>query len=967
MRISKTYTPYQTKYFAWELSKKRNASDEEKFTGVLSEAKVDLNPHQVEAALFAFRSPLSMGAVLADEVGLGKTIEAALVVAQKWAERKRRILIIAPATLRKQWSVELEEKFYLSSLILERKLFNKILNDTYKNPFDDTNHIVICSYPFARKNIDHISRVDWDLVVIDEAHALRNVYRNNNKTGLALKYGLQRYKKLLLTATPLQNDIKELYGLISIIDNNYFGSLESFAAQYNKVALRSEETYLELRRRILPIVHRTLRSQVQAYVKYTNRIPLVQEYFPTAEELELSARINKYLERTESFGLPNSQRTLISLILYKLLASSTLAIAGTLESIIIRLENMIANVNSDLNEELSQNYEEYDNYQEEWFDEEAEEDDDGYCSAKAEKKQLTADDIETIQEEISELREIHKLAVSISYNSKGTCLLGALRLGFEHMDSMNAPRKALIFTESRRTQEYLYNLLEENGYAGKIILFNGSNNDAKSKEIYANWLEKYQNTSRITGSKTADKRQALVEYFKDNVQIMIATEAAAEGINLQFCSLIINYDLPWNPQRVEQRIGRCHRYGQKYDVVVVNFINKSNRADQRVYELLDQKFNLFKGVFGVSDEVLGTIGNGVDFEKRILAIYQQCRTTEDIDRAFDRLQDELREDIEDNLQQTKVSLFENFDEEVIEKLKIRESKDCALMSKYNLLLWDLTCGTLADYIKINPNRVLEFTLYRSPINGVALGTYNFEKEISTAYNYRISHPLAQWVINKAKSSETPRAMVEFDYNSKGIIVSILKQNIGNSGYLTLRVVRYNSLNEAEEHILLSATDMYGNRMEYDFAERLLSLPATLVTYDNSIASAELSEMIETEQDLLLETLELRNSELITTEIAKVENWAEDNRKALQQRLTELDKAIDEKNNEFVSERNIRKKLAIQKEKDVLNDKRDAAWREFDQKREELKKEKNKVITELYQLADGKLEIVDEYTIIWKIK
>lgn len=957
------YTSYQTKYFAWELTKKRNASDEDKFTGVLSEAKVDLNPHQVEAALFAFRSPLSMGAILADEVGLGKTIEAALVISQHWAERKRRILIISPATLRKQWSVELEDKFYLPSLILEKKLFNKILNDTYKNPFDNTNNIIICSYPFARKNIEHINRIDWDLVVIDEAHALRNVYRNNNKTGLTLKVGLQRFKKLLLTATPLQNDIKELFGLISIIDNGYFGSLSSFTSQYNKVALRNEETYLELRRRILPIVHRTLRSQVQAYVKYTNRIPLVQEYFPTSEETELSTRINKYLERTDSFGLPNSQRNLISLILYKLLASSTMAIAGTLETIIIRLENLITDVNTDINEELSNNYEEYDNYQDEWLDEESEEDDD----VVDDKKVLTAQDIEEIKQEINELRDIHKLAVSIYSNSKGSCLLNALRLGFDHMDGMNAPRKALIFTESRRTQEYLYNLLEENGYSGKIILFNGSNNDVKSKEIYSSWLEKYKNTSRITGSKTADKRQALVEYFKDNAQIMIATEAAAEGINLQFCSLIVNYDLPWNPQRVEQRIGRCHRYGQKYDVVVVNFINKSNRADQRVYELLDQKFNLFKGVFGASDEVLGSIGSGVDFEKRILAIYQQCRTTEDIDRAFDSLQEELRDDIEDSLQQTKVSLFENFDEEVIEKLRLREAKDNSLLNKYNLLLWKLTCGILSDNIILDAERPLQFMLYHSPFAAVPTGMYSFDKNNSIGYNYRISHPLAQWVLNKAKKSDTPCAVVEFDYNGQGGLVSILKQNIGNSGYLAFRVLRYNSLNEAEEHILLAATDKYGNKMEYDFAVRLLSLPAKVVSLHDNIMADELSDIMETEQDSLLERLETRNSDLITDEITKIENWAEDNRKALQQKLTEFDKAIDEKNNEFVSERNIRKKLAIQKEKDALNDKRDAAWREFDQKREELKKDKNRIISDLYKLADGNLEIVDEYTISWIIK
>ena len=270
-------------------------------------------------------------------------------------------------------------------------------------------------------------------------------------------------------------------------------------------------------------------------------------------------------------------------------------------------------------------------------------------------------------------------------------------------------------------------------------------------------------------------------------------------------------------------------------------------------------------------------------------------------------------------------------------------------------------------ISINSNAKYEFTLYNSPVNGIPTGTYSFDKDTSAGYTYRISHPLAQWVVNKAKQNETPCAIVEFDYNGKGGIISILRQNIGNSGYLTFRIVRYDSLNEAEEHILLAATDKYGNKMERDFAIRLLSLPAKVVSYQDTIIADELGEIIETEQDNLLEKLELRNSDLITTEITKVENWAEDNRKALQQKLTELDKAIDEKNNEFVSERNIRKKLAIQKEKDALNDKRDAAWREFDQKREELKKDKNKIISHLYELADGKIEIVDEYTIKWIIK
>src|ERR1035437_5774192 len=131
---------------------------------------------------------------------------------------------------------------------------------------------------------------------------------------------------------------------------------------------------------------------------------------------------------------------------------------------------------------------------------------------------------------------------------------------------------------------------------------------------------------------------------------MIATEAAAEGINLQFCSLVVNYDLPWNPQRIEQRIGRCHRYGQQHDVVVINFLNERNEADKRVLELLTEKFKLFDGVFGASDEVLGTIEAGEDLEKRILDIYQSCRPSEEINAGFRALKAEMDEQIRSRLE-----------------------------------------------------------------------------------------------------------------------------------------------------------------------------------------------------------------------------------------------------------------------------------------------------------------------------
>src|SRR5574337_545077 len=159
---------YHAKYFAYELTKRCASDSVEKLVSVFADAQVDLNPHQVEAALFAFRSPFSKGAILADEVGLGKTIEAGLVVSQKWAERKRRILIITPANLRKQWHQEMSEKFFLPCHILEAKSFNAMVKTGKANPFE-LPEIVICSYQFAASKEAHVRDVPWDLVVIDEA------------------------------------------------------------------------------------------------------------------------------------------------------------------------------------------------------------------------------------------------------------------------------------------------------------------------------------------------------------------------------------------------------------------------------------------------------------------------------------------------------------------------------------------------------------------------------------------------------------------------------------------------------------------------------------------------------------------------------------------------------------------------------------------------------------------------------
>ena len=184
--IAGSLTDYHAKYFAYDLTRRCSSNSVEKLSGALADAQVDLNPHQIEAALFAFRNPFSRGAILADEVGLGKTIEAGLLLSQRWAERKRKLLVIAPANLRKQWAQELADKFHLPSVILENRSFNDCIKAGRLNPFDH-DMVVLCSYHFARTKEPYLRQTPWDLIVIDEAHRLRNVYKTSSRIAAAIK------------------------------------------------------------------------------------------------------------------------------------------------------------------------------------------------------------------------------------------------------------------------------------------------------------------------------------------------------------------------------------------------------------------------------------------------------------------------------------------------------------------------------------------------------------------------------------------------------------------------------------------------------------------------------------------------------------------------------------------------------------------------------------------------------------
>ena len=900
-----SYSPHQSLYFANWLSLEGHY--EQALTQTIASAKVDLNPHQVQAALFALRSPLSKGVILADEVGLGKTIEASLVLAQKWAEQKRRLLLIVPATLRKQWSLELLEKFELPSIILESKNFNEIKKSSKANPFEIKQWrdpaIVITSYEFAARKRDEIALVPWDLAVFDEAHKLRNSYKPEGaKTAKAIDYALHNRPKILMTATPLQNSLLELYGLVSLIDPYFFGDLASFKARYARPNVETSEL-IQLRKRLSSIVHRTLRREVQetGSFNFTKRYSITEDFRPTDEELDLYERVSEYLRSDDLLAIKPKARHLVTLVIRKILASSTYALQGTLETMIERLEDQ-----EPLLAGLEDDYEDA----QDLMDEESIDEEDSVENL----------DIKALKEEVELLQGFKSLAERISINAKAQALLSVLSRAFEMTGRLGGARKAVIFTESVRTQAWLANLLSQQGFAGQIVLLNGSNKDTGSQKIYREWRQRYKDTPRFADSPSADMKTALVDKFKEDATLLISTEAGAEGVNLQFCSLLINYDLPWNPQRVEQRIGRIHRYGQKHDVVVVNFINKGNRADERVFELLSEKFKLFEGVFGASDEILGSIESGVDIEKRINDIYQKCRTNEEIEREFNLLQEELQQELSNRIQETSRSVFDYFDVDVIKKLNLRQESTVQRLNEYQQMMLKLAKASLEGAVFYNEQFDYQGQRYDVSWAGAEANNTQF---------FRPQEGLGKHLIEQAKQQILPQDIeLVLNYGKLEVHCSDVRLLIGQTGELQVDKYTLKSTKHKQEYLVLAACTADGELLSQETAQRLLSIPSHQQASISPLQHlASLKTALDAQRAKHFSEVEQQNEIYYEEEVQKLEAWSDDRKVALDLQIKQLDKEIAEARRaarqlpslkEKMDAKRILKQLERERDQTVLN-------------------------------------------------
>ncbi|MBH0130558.1 SNF2-related protein [Salinibacterium sp. NK8237] len=950
---------YQAKYFAHELQRSYANDHVGKLAGLLFDAQVEPKPHQIDAALFALQTPFLPGVILADEVGLGKTIEAGIVISQYWAERKRDILIIAPSSLRQQWQQELHEKFLIPSALLDAKSKGKLLSPAGTH----SPVVLICSYEFVLRHEQSLLK-SWDLVVADEAHRLRNHWNGKAKVSEAVAHLISGASKtVLLTATPLQNRLEELYGLVSVFSPDYFYSLDAFRERYIKNRDHSGD---DLADRVATISKRTLRRDADKYIHFTKRLPLTVEFEPSPDEVRLYDLVSDYLQREELLAFAGSQRHLSALIIRKRLGSSTFAVASTLENIANRLAGELeAGQRRDargglfLDDDLtSDEIEEAEEIHEDAF---------GPGSDVAPDPTLR----QRIEAEVAELREFARLARSITVNRKAAKLGEALDQGFARLKEIGAPQKAIIFTDSTKTQEYIAAHLQNIGRGDGLVLFNGSNNSPESTAIYQAWLKANKDGDLITGIPAADRRKALVDYFRTEGTIMIATEAAAEGINLQFCSMVVNYDLPWNPQRVEQRIGRAHRFGQKHNVVVVNFSNKGNIAEQRILELLANKFHLFESVFGASDEVLGAIEDGLDFEKTISNILTSCRTAGELNEAFKQLETEYAGEISGEMAQAKAKVFDNLDPHVQDRLKAYDTESGEVLNKFERLLLAVTRHEL-DGLATFEGDGRNFLLHNSPVGEAPTGRYYFKSQpLDNAHQYRYASPLAQYLLEEAKGRDTPGRELVFSLSASTRASAAVKTLEGRSGELTVGLVTFSMKAKhddvSESYMLSGAITDDGDWLDHEYVADILDL-----------ACMGLSETpVAVDESKFVPHLDARRAELEKEVQGRNSRYYDQQEELIyrnqQDRKAELESSIREYRAKEKESRRLARQahdpmeqLRLKKEARRWEQRVEDADEDFRETRRKLRAEADKYLDLIEQSLKGTQHTEQLFTIRWKV-
>ncbi len=546
--------------------------------------------------------------ILADEVGLGKTIEAGMIMKELVLRGLvDRILIIVPVSLVTQWEEEMRHRFNENFVFYDsdkRKELEK--KHPEENIWGLKKRIIVSLNTAKQRNCrEQIQQMDWDLVIVDEAHRMKNSSTQNYK----LLQGLRAKYLLLLTATPLQNYLMELYNLVSLIDPELLGNKSGFKRRFED-RIQDPVTLENFRKRLKRVMIRNRRADVGESFSYTKRhavtLPVdLDDAWRTLYDLTTGYAVEGYQK-----SIANQSYTygFYSMLVQRLLSSSVEALKSALKRRLELLQMVKsgqkrpARLKDLILMELD--------------------------GSQMEEAELLSDPglIRSVEEEMSHIQSLLDAAEAVRFSPK----MPILKKILEEIFSQSEDEKAVIFTEFRSTQDFLAQQLRKDGY--DVVVFHGG--------------------------MSLKEKDAAVEHFEEEGQVLISTEAGSEGQNLQFCHIVINYDLPWNPMKLEQRIGRVHRIGQKRDVQIFNLVIRGS-VEEYLVSILERKIGLFRDILGDLETILGIISRERGFEHHVMELIAQSYAAKDggLSDAFSRLEAEL----EEAKKQVEASLFSTLD------------------------------------------------------------------------------------------------------------------------------------------------------------------------------------------------------------------------------------------------------------------------------------------------------------------
>jgi adenine-specific DNA-methyltransferase len=858
----------QRRYLAEDLVRRRRSDEQRRYSAPQRAAKIDANPHQVEAVIFALARVREGGCILADEVGLGKTIEAGLVIAQLLAEGARRVLLVAPKPLLGQWRQELFQLFDLEAREGQPRA----------GGFDGEGVFLIgreaAGSEKGREAL--LASEPFDLCVIDEAHEVfAGIYKRFDKLGqyredaphartagrLREVVLAGRTPVLLLTATPIQNSLAELWGLVQYVDplGTLLGDLPTFrevfcGADDRQLAAGQEE---ELRSRFRVVLQRTLRRQAQDFLEkpFVNRQARLFEYTMSAAEKALYDDVTQYLLEPGIVAFEGGQRQLLLLSFHRRMASSTRALAASLERVAGRLRRKVAGEETPETED-----EDVRGLLDDLEGEDLETGENSGPVGPAAPQSNPPGDAGALPGELRRVEGFIQRARALgSDDGKFRALLKALNFVTERARRGQGAGRLVIFTESLVTQDYLRDRLVESRLVTEadITIFRGTNDSRRALQALERWREELPPGEGTKPSSDLATRLALVHEFKTRSKVFISTEAGAKGLNLQFCDTVVNYDLPWNPQRIEQRIGRCHRYGQQRDVTVINFLAKDNEAQRLTFEILSQKLELFGTVLDASDQVLHHLDGpggevlvsalGAEFEAELRRIYERARTLDEVTAELRALRDKVdvdRRRFEETHARAATLIEKRFDEGVQRVFRLHQETVPRALAELDRDLRTVVLAYLdaiavayecvasgdLEILRVAPSPALPGSL-RDGITA-AIGP---SKEHTSLH---LNHPLVLAAVAEARAAgSSPPAAVKLP----DVVPEKLRKHAGRSGRLRLVKLSFDGFEQVDLLVPVVVLDS-GEILEPALGEALLR--GTIRDGGRGIVSSVTGEVLE---------------------------------------------------------------------------------------------------------------------------